>query len=121
MNWEKIAECFELMVRVKREEWRCGVPPFGSPVDEALELAVDVWASELAKDLQAEWVPPPEVAPWLLMRMICAAMTAQQLAEQGDPDPPAFSPSTVRQFLIGEWHGHWKHRWHLMALPEWLH
>jgi hypothetical protein len=46
------------------------------------------------------------------------AASAKSLAQTGDIDPPALTPKTVEQLLIGEWHGCLRDRWPLMMKIE---
>jgi hypothetical protein len=120
MTWSQLSNVLEKLVRLHSAQWQCKVPPAGSPIAPDLELAVDAWSLGLARNLMMEETPPPEVAPWLLLRLLSAQALAHSLALAGDADCPSLDPSTMQQLLIPEWHGALKHRWHLLEIPLWL-
>ncbi|MES2598632.1 MAG: hypothetical protein V4662_25075 [Verrucomicrobiota bacterium] len=121
MTWSQLSEVLEKLVRLYSVQWRCKIPTPGSQIPPEIELAADAWSLGLAKNLMIEEVPHPEVAPWLLLRFLCAQALANGLAEQGDADCPSLDPKTMERLLMDEWHGALKHRWHLLEVPPWLH
>lgn len=116
-----MAQLFAALLQLKRQEWSCAPAPFDSQASPEVELAVDAWCLVFARDPMTEELPPAEVQPWLLARLLCAQLLCQQLHDQADLDCPPAGASSTAQLLIGEWHGCWKQRWASLSLPGWLH
>lgn len=120
MTWSQFADVLDKLVRLYATQWRCKVPAAGSQIAPEIELAVDAWSLALAKDLMTTEIPHPEVAPWLLLRVLSAQALANTLAVEGDKDCPPLDANIMKQLLISEWHGALKGRWHLLEIPPWL-
>ena len=120
-NWEDIAELLELVFQVKLSQWQCALPALDSLPNASLEQAVDEWCLIFSKDMVAEVRPPAEVGPWVLARFLMVSVCARELEGNALAPMPEMSLKTLRQFMIGEWHGALRERWNMMVtygLPE---
>ncbi|MEI8288795.1 MAG: hypothetical protein WCH99_04935 [Verrucomicrobiota bacterium] len=117
VDWPEMSRLFALLAQALKEEWQATPPRHDTLPSEALELAVDAWCCELAKNLNATPPAPPEVQPWILARLACAAIAAQDAGKRGFA-PVIPNRPTIEQFLIGEWHGCWRDRWALMEFVK---
>ena len=102
-----------MVAQALRAEWRIELPPFDALPSETLEVLIDAWCVKLAANLNSPLNPPDEVKPWILARLVSMSASAAALARTGDIQAPEFNPQSVRQFLIGEWHGCLRDRWPL--------
>ncbi|MEI8289825.1 MAG: hypothetical protein WCH99_10155 [Verrucomicrobiota bacterium] len=114
VDWPELSGFFVLLAQALKEDWKTTLPGYDSLPSAALELAVDAWCCELAKNPDATLPAPVEVQPWILARLACASLAARDAAKRGLA-PVIPNQPTIEQFLIGEWHGCWRDRWAMVG------
>ena len=84
--------------------WRQGLPPRDCLPSGAQEALCDEWCWRLAANIRATIHPPADVQPWVLVRLVAMAEKAAELHRSGMTGAPPLTESTLRAFLIDEWH-----------------
>lgn len=91
--------------------WQQRLPSRGGLPSPAQDALCDHWCQELAADLHATIEPPVDIRPWVLVRLVAMAEKAEELSHAGETGPPPLTESTLRMFLIHEWHRRLSHVW----------
>jgi hypothetical protein len=84
--------------------WQQGLPPLDCLPSAAQEALCDEWCRELAVNLHAPLQPPINIQPWVLVRLVAMAEKAAELHRSGMTGAPPLTESTLRIYLIDEWH-----------------
>lgn len=113
-DWAKIGEVMNSLAKIFYAEWKVTLPSHDTLPSEELDRAVSTWCLLLARNLREPIDPPEIVRPWIVVRLLCAGSLATGLARNGDTDAPELDEKTLRQLLIGEWHGALRDRWALL-------
>jgi hypothetical protein len=113
MTYGDLADLLEKQTKLLAFEWRCAAPQPRTIVPQELEAACDIWCCNLAKNLDHPLDAPKPIRPWILARLVTAAVFARICADEGEPpipdeDKPA---AIVAYMLIAAWHGSLKERW----------
>ncbi|MBL9187903.1 MAG: hypothetical protein JNK23_10515 [Opitutaceae bacterium] len=116
-SWADYERALLATAQALHAEWRTLLPPVDSQPSPTTERACDEWCRLLARDPSAPLLPPDEVRPWLLARLLAAQALAGSLAAQGRPLPEMPPPQIVAQLLIEEWHGFGRKLWPRVQSP----
>ena len=84
--------------------WQQSLPPRDCLPSGTQEALCDEWCGKLAADIRATIHPPVDVQPWVLVRLVAMAEKAAELDRSGLMGAPNLTESTLRSFLIDEWH-----------------
>ena len=84
--------------------WQQGLPPRDFLPSGAQEALCDEWCGKLAADVRVAAHSPVDVQPWVLVRLMAMAEKAEELDRSGLTGAPNLTESTLRSYLIDEWH-----------------
>jgi hypothetical protein len=110
-SWRIISATLSETANVLGNLWMQGLPPRDCPPSGAQEALCDEWCRELARNIRKTIHPPADVQPWVLARLVAMAEKAAELHRSGMTGPPPLTESTLRVFLIEEWHKRLSRAW----------
>ena len=103
-NWRITSVILSKIADVLGNLWQQGLPPRDCLPSGMQEALCDEWCGKLAADIHAAIHPPVDVQPWVLVRLVAMAEKAAELDRSGLMGAPNLTESTLRSFLIDEWH-----------------
>ena len=78
---------------------------------EETEAACDEWCRKLARNLLEEHLPPRELRPWILARIVVAQSAAEDHAVEGKIPCPPLTPAFFEMLLVADWHRIYREQW----------
>jgi hypothetical protein len=110
-EWKTVSDTLNQLAGALQGAWGCGFPLKDSLPSEETEAACDDWCRKLARNLLKEVLPPRELRPWILARIVVAQSAAEENAAGSNLPPQPLTPAFFEKLLVADWHRIYREQW----------
>lgn len=101
-TWERWRTVMEEQTLFRMAEWEVDIPSSHTMPPPALEKEISQWCRTLAQNMLDPLIPPENVRPWILARLLMTRVQSGREAENGSP-VPEITPANISWMLVEGW------------------